>query len=51
MVKARVSMSFGSGEVWTIIEKPDLTISELWRETIHTYDVIANIVNVVDFQF
>ena len=28
--KPHVSVSFGSGEVWTIIEKPDLTILELW---------------------
>ena len=49
--KPHVSISFGSGEVWTIIEKPDLTILEWWRETLYTYDVIATILNVVDFQF
>ena len=38
-------------KVWTIIEKPDLTILELWRETLYTYDVIATILNIVDFQF
>ena len=49
--KPHDSIGFGSGEVWTIIEKLDQTILELRRETLCTYDVKAAILNVVGFQF
>ena len=46
--KSHDSIGFGSGEVWTIIEKPDQTILELRRETLCTYGVKATILNVFD---
>ena len=58
MVKATcLDISFCSGEVWTIIEKPDTCMSIFDKVAIlvgntytYIYDVITTILNVVDFQ-